>query len=42
MESTIILKMCYNGSWETYNDSRIKYNNGKVKAFLLQNNATFK
>ncbi|KAK9196438.1 hypothetical protein WN943_004566 [Citrus x changshan-huyou] len=41
MESTIVLKMCYDGLWETFADGRMEYKNGKVKAFLLQNDATF-
>ena len=41
MESTIVLKMCYDGLWETFDESHMEYKNGKVEAFLLRNDATF-
>lgn len=41
MESTIMLKMCYDKQWETYADGCKECKNVKVKAFLLWNDATF-
>lgn len=41
MESTIVLKMCYDGLWEMFADGRMEYKNGKVKTFLLRNDTTF-
>lgn len=36
MESTIVLKMSYDGLWETNIDDRMEYKNGKVKTFYFK------
>lgn len=39
MKSTTVLKICYDGAWETYADGRMEYRNEKFKAFFLQNDS---
>ena len=38
---SVVLKMYFDGAWETLEDGRMEYENGKVTAFCFQKDVTF-
>ena len=38
---SVVLELCYDGCWETLEDGRMEYVNGKNRAFLVGKNYLF-
>ena len=41
LNESVVLKMYFDGAWETLEDGRIEYDNGKITAFCFQKDVTF-